>query len=82
MWLKEDKIIAKKESKGHAQALLIIAGEELGKAAHCWLVRIGVFPINHPDVDYVKKDREPYHRKMTGCIACTKIIKSIFHQSL
>ena len=58
MWLNEAKIIAKKGSRGHAQALLIFAGEELGQAAHCWLVRIGVFPMNHPDVDYVKKDHE------------------------
>jgi AbiV family abortive infection protein len=62
MWLKEAKIIAKKGSKGHAQALLIFAGEELGKAVHCWFVRIGLFPANHPDVDYVKKDRDGIFR--------------------
>lgn len=62
MWLKEAKIIAKKGSKGHSQALLIFAGEELGKAAHCWLVRLGVFPVNHPDVDYIKKDRDGIFR--------------------
>ena len=62
MWLKEAKIIAKKGSKGHAQALLIFAGEELGKAVHCWFVRIGLLPTNHPDVDYVKKDRDGIFR--------------------
>lgn len=58
MWLKEAKILAKKGSKGHAQALLIFAGEELGKAVHCWFVRLRVFPVNHPDVDYTKKNRD------------------------
>jgi AbiV family abortive infection protein len=62
MWLNEAKIMAKKGSRGHAQALLIFAGEELGKAAHCWFVRIGIFPMNHPDVDYVKKDHEGIFR--------------------
>ena len=62
MWLKEAKIIAKKGSKGHAQALYIFAGEELGKAVYCWLVRIGLFPMNHPDVDYVEKDRDGIFR--------------------
>ncbi len=56
MWLKEAKIIAKQGLEGHAQVLLIFAGEELGEAAHCWFVRLGVFPTNHPDVDYIKKD--------------------------
>ena len=55
MWLKEAKIVAKKASKGHAQALTIFAGEELGKAVICWLATNGVFPYNHPEVDFQNK---------------------------
>ncbi|MBD3407597.1 MAG: AbiV family abortive infection protein [Candidatus Lokiarchaeota archaeon] len=54
MWLKEAKILARKGSSNHAQALLIFSGEELGKAAYCWFVRIGLIPVNHPEVDYLK----------------------------
>ena len=48
MWLKEAKLVAKKGSKGHAQALTIFAGEELGKALMCWMTINGtrVFPWN------------------------------------
>ena len=62
MWLKEAKILSRRGSKGHAQALLIFAGEELGKAVYCWFVRIGLIPINHPDVDYIQKDRDGIFR--------------------
>lgn len=52
MWLKEAKLLAKKGSKGHAQALIIFAGEELGKALMCWMTINGVFPYNHWEVDF------------------------------
>ena len=58
MWLKEAKILTEKGSKEHARALLIFSGEELGKAAYCWFVRIRLIPMNHPDVDYIKKNRD------------------------
>ena len=55
MWLKEAKLLAKKGFKGHAQALMIFAGEELSKAAYCWFTIIGIFPYNHPEVDFRSK---------------------------
>jgi AbiV family abortive infection protein len=56
MWLKEAKTIAKKGSESHAQALVILSGEELGKAIMCWLTINGVFPYNHWEVDFKNKD--------------------------
>lgn len=59
MWLKESKLLEKKGSKGHSQALLIFSVEELGKAILCWYANIGLIPFNHPVVDYRanKKDK-------------------------
>ncbi len=55
MWLKEAKIVAKKGSESHAQALVILSGEELGKAIMCWMTINGVFPYNHWEVDFKNK---------------------------
>ncbi len=57
MWLKEAKIIEKKGSKGHSQALLIFSVEELGKAILCWYTIIGMIPFNHPIVDFRAKKK-------------------------
>lgn len=62
MWLKEAKILAKKAAKGHARALLIFAGEELGKASYCWMAINGVFPYNHPEVDFRARTRDNVFR--------------------
>ena len=61
MWLKEAKLVAKKGSKGHAQALTIFAGEEVGKALMCWMTINGVFPFNHWEVDFRHK-KSVFHR--------------------
>lgn len=58
MWLKEAKILEKNGSKGHSQALLIFAVEELGKAVLCWYTVIGLIPYNHPLVDYRAKMKQ------------------------
>ena len=55
MWLKEAKLISKKGCKGHSQALLIFAIEELGKALMCWLTVKGVYPFNHREIDFRSK---------------------------
>jgi len=60
MWLKEAKILEKSGSKGHSQALLIFAVEELGKAILCWYTSIGLIPFNHPLVDYRAKTKDKY----------------------
>ena len=61
MWLKEARIIAKKGSKGHAQALTIFASEELGKAVMCWFVVKGVFPLNYWEIDF-RSPRSMFHK--------------------
>lgn len=58
MWLKEAKILAKKGSKSHSQALLIFSVEELGKAINCWYAVCGLIPYNHPVVDYRAKRKD------------------------
>jgi AbiV family abortive infection protein len=52
MWLKEAKMLSKKGSKAHSQALLIFSIEELGKAILCWYAIVGLIPFNHPVIDY------------------------------
>lgn len=52
MWLKEARLLSRKGSKGHAQALVIFSGEELGKAMMCWMTINAVFPYNHWEVDF------------------------------
>lgn len=61
MWLKQARLVMKKGSKGHAQALTIFAGEELGKALMCWMTISGVFPFNHWEVDSRHK-KSVFHR--------------------
>jgi AbiV family abortive infection protein len=56
MWLDEAKILYKKMDKTHAHALMIFAGEELGKSAHCWMAVNKVMPFNHPDIDFRSKE--------------------------
>ena len=47
-WLEDAKILAKHNSKVHCRVLQNFAGEELAKAAGCWLVINKHLPYNHP----------------------------------
>ena len=51
-WLNDAELLRKHGSKSHARALLVIAGEEIGKASTCLLAAHGTLPFNHPEVDF------------------------------
>lgn len=51
-WLEDAKVLAEHGSNSHCRALQNIAGEELAKAAVCWLVVNNYLRYNHPLVHY------------------------------
>lgn len=54
-WLADANALYERGSRGHARALFLFAGEEVGKSHFCWLAVKGVIPFNHPLVDYRKR---------------------------
>ncbi|MFW9961741.1 MAG: AbiV family abortive infection protein [Candidatus Thorarchaeota archaeon] len=54
-WLDDAELLSRNNSTEHARALVIFAGEEIGKATTCWLAVNKVLPFNHPEVDFTRK---------------------------
>ncbi|MFW9886765.1 MAG: AbiV family abortive infection protein [Candidatus Thorarchaeota archaeon] len=57
MWLNEAKLLVKHGSRSHAHVLTLFAVEEIGKAMLCWWTINGVYPFNHPLIDFVKRKK-------------------------